>query len=323
MNEIICGDVIDSLKNMSNNSVDLILTSPPYWNQRKYETENKAEIGNENTYQEYLQIMGKVFAECYRVCKDEGSIVFNIGDKYVNGNLLLLPYRFATYIQDLFPVKLVNDITWIKTNPTPRQFSKRLISATEPFFHFVKTDRYYYNRDAFLEECSPKKNKIDFSKKGEKYRKQIENTNNLNDKEKKDALYSLSNILQELADGSISDFRMKIRGIHKKAFGGQPGGRNSHIEKKGYTLIRMYGKKLKRDVIECPVANSKGIDHPAIFPINLIKEIILLLSNKKDIVLDPFCGSGQTCIAAKILDRNFIGIDISESYCKIAQLRTK
>lgn len=63
--------------------------------------------------------------------------------------------------------------------------------------------------------------------------------------------------------------------------------------------------------------------HPAIFPDKLAAEHIISWSNEKDLILDPMCGSGTTCVAAKLLNRRFIGIDISPEYVKIAQERCK
>ena len=61
--------------------------------------------------------------------------------------------------------------------------------------------------------------------------------------------------------------------------------------------------------------------HPAPFPEELVKDHILSWSNEGDLVLDPMCGSGTTCKMTKQLGRNFIGIDSSEEYCKIANKR--
>jgi DNA modification methylase len=63
--------------------------------------------------------------------------------------------------------------------------------------------------------------------------------------------------------------------------------------------------------------------HPAIFPEQLANDHIISWSNPGDLVLDPMCGSGTTCKMAKLNDRNFIGIDISEEYCEIARERVK
>lgn len=320
VNKIICGDVFDSLEEIPDNSVDLVVTSPPYFMQRNYGG-NELEIGQENFTGLYLNIIRGVFDHCRRIIKPTGSVCWNMGDAYRDKSLMLLPYRFAIDILNHLPeIKLINDITWVKTNPTPRQYDRRLVSATEPFFHFVKSDDYYYNRDAFLYK-KPEKKKIT-SKKGSAYFDMICDSN-LSDIEKDAARDAVHGVIQEIVDGKVADFRMKIRGIHKLAFGGQQGGRNNEIKNNGFTIIRMTGQKMKRDVLESPVADSKNIDHPAIFPLKVIKELVLLLSTEGGIVVDPFCGSGTTCLAAKELGRKYIGIDLSEKYCEISRDRLK
>jgi len=57
--------------------------------------------------------------------------------------------------------------------------------------------------------------------------------------------------------------------------------------------------------------------------LQLAKDHILSWTSKKDLVLDPMCGSGTTCVAAKLLERNYIGIDISNEYCDLAEKRIK
>jgi site-specific DNA-methyltransferase (adenine-specific) len=322
MNKIICGDALTELKKLDKESVDLILTSPPYWEQRKYTEGDPREIGCEKDIVDYLSSLEMVFDECLRVCKRTGSIVFNLGDKYIKGDQQLIPYRFAIRMKDRhYPaLKLINDITWVKTNPTPRQYKKRLISATEPFFHFVKYEHmFYYNQEAFFEEDKPAKSKVT-PKKGKGYATKIQNSD-LSPKEKLNALIALTKTVQEVRDGEITDFRMKIRGVHKKAFGGQPGGRNNQIDKKGFTVIKMHGCKLKRDVIINSVANTKDIDHPAVFPLKVIMELIKLLSEEDNVVLDPFCGSGQVCVAAKLLNRKYLGIELKKEHCELSENR--
>ena len=114
---------------------------------------------------------------------------------------------------------------------------------------------------------------------------------------------------------------MKIRGIHAEAFGGQDGGRKIQIEKNGFTIIRLRGNKLKRDVLEHSVESIKGIKHPAIYPVKIVEEFLHLLTRLGDVVLDPFIGSGSTAVACKQLGRYFIGYDINPEYCEYAQNR--
>jgi site-specific DNA-methyltransferase (adenine-specific) len=131
----------------------------------------------------------------------------------------------------------------------------------------------------------------------------------------------LLQVIQEVKAGKIESFRMKIRGVHSAPFGGQEGGRKSQLERKGFTIIKILGRGLKKDVIECPVETIKGNKHPAIYPEYIIQEFLKLLTKKDDIVLDPFIGSGTTAVACKKLRRNYIGIDINPKYCKQAEER--
>lgn len=76
------------------------------------------------------------------------------------------------------------------------------------------------------------------------------------------------------------------------------------------------------DVIVAPVgSNEKGIDHPAQFPLTLVKPLIKTFGPEGGTVLDPFAGSGTTLIAAANLGRNWYGFDISEKYCELARQR--
>ena len=70
-------------------------------------------------------------------------------------------------------------------------------------------------------------------------------------------------------------------------------------------------------------ARAKKIGHPAPFPIELPQKFINLYTYKNDLILDPFLGSGTTAIAAKLLDRNFVGYEIEEEYIEIAKNRIK
>ncbi len=313
---IIQGDNLATLKSIPNSTINLVITSPPYFKQRDY----GSGIGNEKTVDEYIDNLINVFLECVRVLSDEGSIVFNLGDKYLDGSLQLIPYSFALRALKACPVKLVNSITWVKSNPTPRQYQRRLVSSVEPFFHFVKSSEYYYNLKEYLVGNEVKIKKHNGSNIGQTYFELIENST-ITLEQKKLALCELQDVIEEVKSGKIESFRMKIKGIHSEPFGGQEGGRKYQLLKKGFTIIKIKGEPLKRDVIECAVETIKGRGHPAIYPLHIIKELIKLLSKPHDVVLDPFVGSGTTAVAAKELNRKYIGIEINEDYCKLAKKR--
>ena len=110
-------------------------------------------------------------------------------------------------------------------------------------------------------------------------------------------------------NGCVSK-RMKDGSIKKKNFG---------------TKILEYGVRF--NVWHCPVGymnsatDKEAFEHPAIFPEKLAKDHILSWSNPGDIVLDCFSGSGTTAKMAKLTDRQYIGLEISEKYCEIARQR--
>jgi len=323
LNEIVCGDSVDLLKLIPDDSVDLVITSPPYFQQREYDGGG---VGNEKKPEDYISALMKIFRECVRVIKPTGSIVFNVGDKYEDSSLLLMPYRFAIAATEQCGVTLVNNVTWVKSNPTPRQFKRRLVSSTEPFFHFVKSQNYKYFMDEFLKPADePKPNGNGNGNGagenvGKKYFLLIEQSK-LAPKQKEMARTALEEVIEEVRNSEIQGFRMKIRGIHSEPFGGQDGGRKIQLDKNGFTIIRIYGNPLKKDVIATPVESLKNCPHPAIYPVKIVDEFIKLLTQKGDVVLDPFVGSGSTAVAAFQNERAYIGFDISEEYCLYAQKR--
>ena len=72
------------------------------------------------------------------------------------------------------------------------------------------------------------------------------------------------------------------------------------------------------DILKCRAVPVESRKHPAEKPLELVSYI---LQKHDGLILDPFCGSGTTCVAAKMLGRRYIGIDISEEYCEIARKR--
>jgi len=86
----------------------------------------------------------------------------------------------------------------------------------------------------------------------------------------------------------------------------------------GRTKNRLY----MHDYFQTKSSPKKGLyGHPCPKPIEWAKWIIQRASEESNLILDPFCGSGTTCVAAKMLNRNYIGIDISEEYCNISRER--
>lgn len=96
---------------------------------------------------------------------------------------------------------------------------------------------------------------------------------------------------------------------------------------KNYTwnrLMKKYGLQQSCNFAIVPTVykgRGEGVGHPTQKPLKLCAKLIYASSNEGDIVLDPFCGSGTTLVAAKALGRKFIGIDVKSEYCKLSRAR--
>lgn len=326
VDRVVCGDCLAVLRGLPAGGVDCVVTSPPYFRQREY---NGRGIGRESEVEEYLAALMAVLGEVVRVLKPRGNVFFNLGDKITREKgELLIPYRFALGAVAAYErLRLVNTISWVKKNPTPRQFRRRLVSATEPFFHFALGDDYYYALDEYLADEGveavgvPAAKSVMSAKLGERYFAMIDRSE-LSDAEKENARGELRRVVGEVRAGEIAGFRIKIRGMHAPAFGGQDGGRKIQMEKKGFTIIRLRGKKIKKDYIEMPVESLRyDVKHPAVYPLKLIEELVRLGCPPGGVVLDPFCGSGTSLVAARKNGRRYVGIDIDPVYCALAERR--
>ncbi len=322
LDRVINGDCEEILEQIPKNSVDAIVTSPPYYRQREYGSAAAA-IGNEENLEDYLENLECVFRKCLEVLKPTGSLFVNLGDKYEEGSLLLVPYLFAHRLTQSTGAKLINLITWVKPNPEPRQYKRRLVSSTEPIFHFVKTNEYKYFYERFCSHRDIVRQRVKGGENiGKRYLELIEQSD-LTEEQKRLARSEILQAIQEVKRGEIASFRVKIRGIHSEAYGGHEGGRKSHLRSKGFTIIRMYDRAIRRDVIECPILSLKSLKHPAVYPEYLVQELLKLTTQPGDVVLDPFLGSGTTAVVAKRMGRHYIGIEINHEYCEIANERLK
>ena len=239
-------DCLAVLAAFPNNSIDCVVTSPPYWKMRDYDVgedpENKL-IGNEKNPLDYVARMKDVFHEIKRVLKPEGSLWLNIGDKYHDKNLMGMPWRVAIAMMD-DGWTLRNDIIWdqMKGTQSPKD---RLRDVYEHIFHFVKSKKYYYDADSI--RVKPKGNPVITEQStisatgvsGVKYRKQIETTENLTEDERKAAMSALDETLQRLRRGEIIDFRMTIRGVQRTYHGESTtiSGRAKELHDKGQSQL--------------------------------------------------------------------------------------
>jgi DNA modification methylase len=324
---LIHGDARAVLAAMPKASIDMAMTSPPYWGHREYDEPG---IGQESSPELYVERLLAITAELHRVLKPSGSFWLNIGDTYRGKNLMGIPWRVALAMTDQQGWILRNDVVWHKVKGAPDNAKDKLRNVHEYVFHFAKRKSYYYDADAI--RSNPKNTKIVNGSivsatgvSGVRYKRQIELSTHLTPKEKAAAMAALNGMLADLRAGKLADFRMIIRGQQRTTHSDQEkvSGRAKEMRDKGFYFLKYHPKGSKPsdvwDIIPEDTQNRES--HFAPYPADLCRLPIVATCPPGGTVLDPFCGTGTSLIVARRLGRKSIGIDISKSYVELARQR--
>jgi site-specific DNA-methyltransferase (adenine-specific) len=322
------GDALDVLRTFPDASVDCCMTSPPYWGKRAY---TAGGLGSEVDPEDFLSALARVFAELHRVLKPTGSVWLNLGDSYRDKRLLNLPWRLAIRLTDTQGWVQRNTVIWNKVKGAPDNTVDRLRTIYEPVFHFVKQARgYYYDADAI--RTSPRQARVTHGAvvsatgvSGVRYRRQIELSTTLSTAEKAAALTALDALLHAVATGSLSDFRMIIRGQQRATHSDaeQVSGRARELRTRGFYFLKYHPRGMKpADVWDIlPEDTHARAAHFAAFPADLCRIPLLATCPPDGVVLDPFCGVGTTMLVAHELGRKSVGIDLAPEYLALAAAR--
>ena len=147
---ILIGDVIDRLRDIPDQCVQTVVTSPPYFGLRDYGVDGQ--IGLEPTPEEFVETIVETFREVRRVLRDDGTVWLNLGDSYGDGKQLQgIPWRVAFALQQ-DGWYLRQDIIWHKPNPMPESVTDRCTNAHEHLFLLSKSKRYFYDHYAIRVE---------------------------------------------------------------------------------------------------------------------------------------------------------------------------
>jgi len=322
------GDCLNSLALVPDNSVDCIITSPPYWGHRQY---SGGGIGLEATYIEYIDSITNVTKELHRVLKPSGSFWLNIGDTYRNKKLIGVPWRVAIKMMDDQKWVLRNSVIWNKHKGGLDSSKDKLRNIHENIFHFVKDEKKYFYEGSNI-RSDPRKSIVKNGSvisatgvSGIRYKRQIELSTALTDDEKRNAFEALNTVLERIKNNEIADFRMIIRGQQRTTHSNSEkvSGRAKELAQKGfYFLFYHPDGTLPGDVWEIiPEDTQKRKEHYAVYPEDLCKIPILATCPKDGIILDPFSGSGTTSLVALKHNRKSIGLDISEEYIEFSRER--
>ena len=234
------GDSFKVLQSISDNSIDCCITSPPYWQKRQYENGG---IGLENSYLVYIDNLFNIIKEVKRVLKPTGAFWLNVGDSYHNKSLVGIPWRIALMMIDDGWI-LRNNIIWSKHKGGMNPNKDRFGSVFEDFFFFVKNEKYYFDADSIRSKPRQAivKNGAVVSATGVsgiRYRRQIELSTSLSEHEKKEAIKNLDEVMEDVRNGKISDFRMVIRNEQRTTHSDSTklSGRAKELKDKGFYFL--------------------------------------------------------------------------------------
>lgn len=303
MSKILCGDAAEMLKTLPQECVNMCVTSPPYYGLRDYG--ESGQIGIEQTPDEYIARLVKVFDEVYRVLKKDGTLWLNIGDSYAGSgkgpmtltqggknedvfnmqnrvyevpkswsgikpkDLIGIPWMLAFALRER-GWYLRSDIIWYKTNCLPESAKDRPTKTYEHIFLLAKSRQYYFDFKAIQEP---------------------------------------------------------IKDVSRERYKRGRSANSKYVGQQGMTQVREdfsdfdQHYRRKRDVWEVSTNTYKMDEHFAMFPERLIEPCILAGSAVGGVVLDPFFGSGTTGAVAKRFGREFIGIDLNARYLEKAKER--
>lgn len=295
--KIIQGDAREVLRDVAAETVQVCVTSPPYWNLRDYE--RLGQIGNERSLREYVIAIRATMRRVWDCLRSDGTLWLNLGDCYAgqgggsNGthpglarhresgrtrskigpklkrkDLVGVPWRVAFALQE-DGWYLRSSIIWHKANPMPQSVMDRPTSAHEYVFLLTKQPRYYFDAEALREPFAD------------------ERMGNPGGREDQEAKY-----------------RDNPKSVQSPTWtaGAERGGRNG------------------RDVW---TLGSEPSDekHFAPFPTEIPRRAILAGSKPGDLVLDPFAGSGTSGLVASQLGRSFLGVELNQDYVDLAYNR--
>lgn len=262
INEVICSDCEKVFLEIPDNSIDLIITSPPYADSRK------------NTYggispEDYVSWFIPISEQMYRILKPTGSFILNIKEKVVNGERhtyvikLILEMRNQGWLW-------TEEYIWHKKNSYPGKWPNRFRDSWERLLHFTKNRNFKMFQDEV---------RVPIGEWAADRLNNLSNTDSIRDESKVSSGFG-KNVSNWIGRDTVYPTNVL------------------HI-----------------------ATETSNRNHSAVFPVQIPEWFIKLFTEKGDLVLDPFIGSGTTAVAAIKLGRNYIGIENNEEFCKLSRKR--
>lgn len=337
-NVILCGDVREQLRLIDDESVNCVVTSPPYWGLRDYGVDGQ--LGLESTIEEYICHMVEVFGEVRRVLRKDGTLWLNMGDCYAGGrsgpegdhvglegsrnNQSESRKARESFRRDR------QDVGDVRHKSSPALKPKDLIGQPWRLAFALQADGWWLRADIIWSKNNPMPESVsDRPTRSHEYVFLMAKSKHY---------YYDAEAIRETASSNTHARRARVTADAKYAptrgRGGINGMRAASVNPKaapagsGIKMNESFSAAVV-DVVETrnkrsvwPISTEPNAEaHFASFPTELVKPCILAGCPEGGIVLDPFLGSGTTALVAKTAGRDYIGIELNPEYVEMAKRR--
>ncbi|MFT3708020.1 MAG: site-specific DNA-methyltransferase [Archangium sp.] len=352
---LLIGDARTKLRELPDESVQCVVSSPPYWALRDYGVDGQ--IGLEDSPKKFIAELVKVFREVRRVLRADGTCWLNLGDTYasagrggvgttstINGEQQLanvkarammrsrivdakpkdkhgIPWRVAFALQE-DGWYLRSDIVWHKVNPMPEAVKDRPTVAHEFVFLLSKSERYFYNHEAAREPCvvGAAHPRVSLKPAGQP-------TSRPGAKDAERAFSRKRKTAVDQRQGAYNAQEEEQRPKEGKSaastrMGRGPGWRVKQNESFAAATLGQAETRNWRDVWSIP-SQPSPLEHYAAFPEELARRCIVAGTKRGDVVLDPFAGTCTTGVVALREGRRFIGVELNPEYAQMGDERSR
>lgn len=309
---ILTGDSLTHLRSLPEESIQCVVTSPPYWGLRDYGV--AGQIGLEHSPDEYVVKMVEVFREVRRVLRDDGTLWLNLGDSYAangkqdgNSGLAKLADRYAPRANKRNPNRDDNGSVHRAVRRVPPGLkAKDLIGVPWKVAFALQRDGWYLRQDIIWHKPNPMPESVtDRCTRAHEYIFMLTKSSRY--------LYDHEAVKEPAVSKSPAGNGFKRTA--RLSFADESGARGSDQQ-----WDDVGGKRNRRSVWTITTKAFKGA-HFATFPPDLIEPCILAGSKPGDVVLDPFNGAGTTGLVALKHGREYIGIELNPEYVAISEKR--
>ena len=319
---IICGDArrMDAL---SDGSVQLVVTSPPYNVGKAY-----ANHSDNLPLDEYLAFLNQVWRECYRVLAPGGRLCINVANTdrkpYLPLNALITAELLRMATDEGLGWQMRGEIIWDKGSSAGVSTAwGSFASSTDPVLRDVHEYIMVFSREQFRLDGGGKTGIsggqfVDWTRsiwRPEEISDQLSVNSDQSPVDRNGAV----ELASEPAGRSLEALQRKLAGKLKEARrrGKDDAWIAESLARAAWQYVSEPGEGIWR------MTTESGVAHPAPFPVELPRRLILLYTRPGDLVLDPFMGAGASAVAAVQTGRHYAGYDVSEEYCALARKRAE